>query len=102
MFIFFFVILPTDLKLDCDIKKVSVYEFGTINNNEGMELTGTKGSGKSAAARCESAGLIMQFLVLFQRNVTASLRNSVSCPFMIFGAIIPISDIFLQKNEGVN
>lgn len=82
--------------MDGDIKKVSVYEFGAINNNDALELANIKGTivttsiapaalnKQTMAARCEAASMVMQFFLLFQRNVTASLRNSVRIVHFLF------------------
>lgn len=74
----------TDHKLDCDIKEVSVYEFNAISEKEkvAFDLSYMESANKKSATmaeRCEAAGVLMQFFLLFQRNVTASLRNSVRC-----------------------
>lgn len=90
-----------------DIKKVSVYEFGAINNNDALELSSMKGTMRTAAtaptalnkqtmaARCEAASMMMQFILLFQRNVTASLRNSVSFIIYLFIYLLFTTNIAL-------
>lgn len=76
-----------DASFDDDGSKIAVYKFGTVeNNNEevinsrryrisrGSKDNGTKFRMKDATER---ASLLMQFLILYDRNFKASIRNAV-------------------------
>lgn len=70
-----------------DDGKVAVYKFNTLDNNNeeinakryrisrGSKDDGTKFRIKNQSER---ASVLMQFLILFNRNFKASIRNAVS------------------------
>lgn len=83
-----------------DDAKVAVYNFTTIdNNNEEMSSKryrisrGSKDEGTKfrIKGQNERASLFMQFLILYNRNFKASIRNAVSLMSNIIVAVKLIS-----------
>ncbi|XP_031638739.1 ATP-binding cassette sub-family G member 4 [Contarinia nasturtii] len=76
-----------------DNGKVAVYKFGTVdNNNEDINVKryrisrGSKDDGRKFRIKNpnERASIFMQFLILFERNFKASIRNA----FLIYARLI--------------
>lgn len=71
---------------NCDKNNVTVYEFANANNNEDAivkkfkEIPQVKDAPSKFRMKkhTETASLLMQFFVLFDRNFKASSRNRVS------------------------
>lgn len=88
--------LSADKKCDSN-EKITVYEFDTVNNNNGdldgkryKEVRAVKDKNKKFRMERfdEGASLFMQFVVLFDRNFKASSRNAVIlCIFFLFQSI---------------
>lgn len=81
-------ILRSGRNENCDKNNVTVYEFANANHNDDVTIKKFKeiGEVKETANKfrmekhTETASLLMQFFVLFDRNFKACSRNRVSTP----------------------
>lgn len=79
---------------NCDKTNVTIYEFANANNNDDVTIKKFKEirevketvSKFRMEKHTETASLLMQFFVLFDRNYKASSRNIVSCLRCIEGS----------------